>query len=160
MFALRSNYIHRPLRLKVDVAKRPPSRIKQLTDGPVLGQHTEILHIIKGSIRSIRNAKARQDSRALDNKSPIVRLHILPRPEDTINGRVVQVEDRVTGGGEEVTSRITADGVVAAAVHPEVFIGEVALKAVLEGRDIIALEQVHHLVDGRPGRGIRVEIAT
>lgn len=146
-------------RLKIDIAKRPAGSVKQLTNRPILSQHTKILHVVEGRIRRIRNSKPRKDSRALNNKSTIARLQILPRPEDTIDGRVVQIEDRVTGGRKEVTRRITADGVVAAAVHAEIFIGKVTLETVLEGRDIRALEQIHHFVDCRPGRRIGVEIA-
>jgi len=119
----------------------------------------EILHIIERRVHRIRNPKSRKHSRALNNKRTIARRQILPRPEDSINRRVVQVEDRVTGGSEEVASRVAADGVVAAAVHAQVFIGEVALETALEGRDVRALEQIHHLVDCCPGRGIGVEVA-
>lgn len=119
----------------------------------------EILHIIECRIHRIRNPKSRKHSRALNNKRTIARRQILPRPEHSINRRVVQVEGRVTGGSEKVASRVAADGVVAAAVYAEVFIGEVALETVLEGRDIRALEEIHHLVDCCPGRGIGVEVA-
>lgn len=72
---------------------------------------------------------------------------------------MVQIEGRVAGRRKEVARRVTGDGVVAATVHAQVAVGEIALQTILEVADSGAVEEVEHLVDCGPGSGLNVDVA-
>jgi molybdopterin-binding protein len=64
---------------------------------------------------------------ALNRVLPVLDIQILPGPPNTIDHSVVQEEERVAGRGEEVTSRVAANGEVTSGVHAEESVQEVAL---------------------------------
>ena len=87
---------------QINITKRPSSRIRQLANRLRRSQHVgQIDGIIQRHIRRL-NPKARHDGRAVNDKRPLRRLLVLPRPERAVDGCVVEEEGGVAGGDGEV----------------------------------------------------------
>lgn len=90
---------------QINIAKGTTSGIQQLPDSLWRSQRTaHIDDIIEGSVGRAWH-QTRKNSRPLHDISPRLGVLILPRPEDTVDGGVVEEESRVTGGSEEILSQ-------------------------------------------------------
>ena len=115
----------------VYIAERPTNGTRRLPKRQRASIDTKINQIIQRSIPARRIVINR--NRATNRIRARIRVLILPDPEDTIDIRVVQPEDGVSGRVGEISAWVAAPGEVAAGVHSHVSVGEVALEAVDPG---------------------------
>lgn len=129
---------------KVHVAERTLGRAQEVPDleRGATGV-AQVDDIVDGRIRTWglvhEGASAGNSSRAL---GALAGVEDLPHPPDAVDHGVVQVEGRITRGGEEVAAGVTADRVVAAAVNANVARTGLALHLQLEVVDVLGLDDV------------------
>lgn len=94
--------LHTPARnLGINITQRPSKRIHQLLDRRFRRKNPSrhVNNILQGRLWRGLNPK---DRRSIHDKRPLRRILVLPRPVDPVDGCVVEPEDGVTGGDEEI----------------------------------------------------------
>ena len=119
------------VRKLVYIAERPTNGTRRLPKRQRATIDTKINQIIQRSIPARRIIINR--NRATNRIRARIRVLILPDPEDTIDVRVVQPEDGVSGRVGKISAWVAAPGEVAGGVHAHVPVGEVALEPVDPG---------------------------
>lgn len=134
---------HTKQHLQVDVAQKLALGIHHLADRGTLANNTHVHPVIESTKRQRGVVEDVDASR----NSVLARLQVLvlPDPPGAIDLSVVQPEHRVSGGDEEISTWVTADGVVATGVDTVEAVEEgCAVNDTLHG----VLEGAHFLVVG------------
>jgi hypothetical protein len=129
----------KPPHLLVTVAVRPSKRIHQVTKHRALGNKAE-----RQGVLERHGVAAIEVVGAVDLVLAGLAVHVLPDGPDAVDHGVVDVEDGVVGGRVEVLElRGAAADPVAAAVHAELVVADVALHQALEVLDgVLADDEV------------------
>lgn len=139
-------------RLQVDVAERTRQGAHQVLDLAGLASPAKVDIVLKGG--GVAGRDVEEGICAHEGRLAVLALlgvQHLPDPPHAVDHGVMQVECRVTGGGEDIVTGVATEGVVAAAVDADVSGAGDALHLHLEVVGVLGLEDV-----AENGRGVGV----
>jgi hypothetical protein len=126
------------IHLRIDVTERPSKGVASITDSDRgRTNKSSIDSIIEGGVAAGRGVINSDGS--TDSVLAVLDVQVLPRPPGAVDHGVVEVESRVTGRSEEITSGVTTNGKVTASVNTEETVAEIALHASAKGGKILVI---------------------
>jgi len=102
-------------RLHIDIAEGTSQRVTRIADRDIRRAHESHTDDIVERSVAARGCIVHGDG-GTNGILPVLEVQVLPRPVHAVDHGVVEEEGRVAGRDEEITSRVTADGKVAAGV--------------------------------------------
>ncbi len=102
-------------RLNIDIAERTRESAHRLRDLNTRVVDTQVDDILQSAV-SARGVVVQGDG-AGDGVLAVVQVLVLPDPPGAVDLRVVEPEGWVSGGNEDVSAWVTADGEVACGVY-------------------------------------------
>jgi hypothetical protein len=130
--------LHLSMHLSIDVTERPGKGVASIADSDRgRTNKSSINSVIESSVAAGRSVVNRDGSTY--GVLAVLDVQILPCPPGAVYHGVMEVESRVTGGSEEVTSGITTNGKMTTSVNTEEAVAEIALHASAEGSEVLVV---------------------
>jgi hypothetical protein len=138
---------HQLLRLYVDVAEWTSGCAHKIPDRGIRSINTNADNIIKRSV-SARWVVLEGDG-TTNSVLSVLDVLVLPNPPGPVNLSVVEEEDRVSWGGEDISSWVTSADEVTSGVNTVLTVGKVSLHDSLEIRNSgVAADEVGDVLLG------------